>query len=180
MGTAFPMGRFRRRGWVCRQGGFCPGQRTGAPSGRLVGGPVASPGVSPPGEYLPGAAPGRMALPRAGFAGKPRAGTTVFTVLREKPTRKREAPASLFFCEKNKDVCAHTWFFENNCIVLRCASGDRRPSFGNGRPASRGRMRRGGSERSGNPATGRLPRGRRNDRHADRRTDTRTYSAKPD
>ena len=179
MGAARPMGAVSPEGKVLPARRLLPvaAHRCSVRKARRRAG--ASPGVSPPRVYLSVTVPGCVAFPLAGFAGKPRAGTTVFTVLREKPTRKREAPASLFL-RKNKDVCAHTWFFENNCIVLRCASGDRRPSFGNGRPASRGRMRRGGSERSGNPATGRLPRGRRNDRHADRRTDTRTYSAKPD
>ena len=172
--------RFRRRGRFCRQGGFCPGLRAGASPERLAEGPVASPGVSPPREYLSGAVPGRTAFPLAGFAGKPRAGTTVFTVLREKPTRKREAPASLFFA-KNKDVCAHTWFFENNCIVLQCAFGARQPGFGKGRPAAGARVRRGG----GGPIR-RIPQqagfraGVKTTGARCRRTETRTYSAKPD
>ncbi len=121
---------------------------------------------------------GCMALPR-GIAEIPTGQTTRSRrFVRKTEYEKRSSGFSFLY--KNESVCAHTWFFENNCIVLRCASGDRRPSFGNGRPASRGRMRRGGSERSGNPATGRFPRGRQNDRHADRRTDTRTYSAKSD
>gem|GEM_PF-6634978 len=146
----------------------------GSPKGRSQSRREPSSGVSAR------AAPGRPAFPLAGFAGKPRAGTTVFTVLREKPTRKREAPASLFL-RKNKDVYAHTWFFENNCIVLRCAFGDRRPGFGKGSPAAGVRVRRGGvgpirripqqaGFRAGVKTTGTRC----------RRTETRTYSAKPD
>lgn len=168
-------------------------ERMGLPAGRLLPGAAhrcsvrkarrragRSPGVSPPRECLPvqrpGARPFRLPDLRVNLGPK----QSVPAALREEPNRKREAPASLFL-RKNKDVCAHTWFFENNCIVLRCAFGDRRPGFGKGSPAAGVRVRRGGvgpirripqqaGFRAGVETTGTRC----------RRTETRTYSAKPD
>lgn len=181
MGMASPMGRFRRRGRFCRQGGFCPGLRAGASPERLAEGSVASPGVSPPRVYLSVTVPGCVAFPLAGFAGKPRAQAIGSRGFARGTEQKKRSSGFSFFAKKNKDVCAHTWFFENNCIVLQCAFGARQPGFGKGRPAAGARVRRGGvgpirripqqaGFRAGVKTTGTRC----------RRTETRTYPAKPD
>ena len=147
----------------------------GSPKGRSQSRREPSSGVSAR------AAPGRPAFPLAGFAGKSRAQTIGSRDFARGTEQKKRSSGFSFFLRKNKDVCAHTWFFENNCIVLQCAFGARQPGFGKGRPAAGARVRRGGvgpirriPQQAGFRAGVKTTGTRR------RRTETRTYSAKPD
>ena len=180
MGAARPVGAVSPEGKVLPAGRLLPGaaRRCFARKARRRAG--RSPGVSPPREYLPvqrpGARPFRLPDLRVNLGPEQQ-----FSRFYARNRPEKEKLRLLFFLRKNKDVCAHTWFFENNCIVLRCAFGDRRPGFGKGSPAAGVRVRRGGvgpirripqqaGFRAGVETTGTRC----------RRTETRTYSAKPD
>lgn len=191
-GTFSPMGRFLLWGWLLRWDGFAgedgfAGREAfargsaqvlrakGSPEGRSQSRREPSSGVSAR------AAPGRPAFPLAGFAGKSRAQAIGSRGFARGTEQKKRSSGFSFFYEKIK-MCAHTLgFFENNCIVLQCAFGDRRPGFGKGRPAAGARVRRGGGgpirripQQAGSRAGVKTTGTRR------RRTETRTYSAKPD